>query len=162
MNYPHFWSGLATFCALVAIFLFPGYCWVTWLHRADSLRPWQRWPLAFAWSLAVFALAGGPFLWFHGSFANFLYVLYAAWAFYSLLGLVAYARYWRKGTLNEGSALAPPERSSAGPALKTRQSRESSTKPALAILAGYLLVLAALGWAWVLLPFERNSTFELA
>jgi hypothetical protein len=96
--------GAILICAgAFAAFVFPGYGWVTWLHREERF-PWPvRLVLGFAWSFALFSLAGVPFLWFRGSFAGFLAVFSPLWALFTLAGVFALRRARAAG------GPAPPE-----------------------------------------------------
>src|SRR5262249_10271315 len=119
--------------------------WVTGLHRADRF-PWTlRCALGFAWSMALVGLVGGPFLWFQGSFADFLAVLYPVWAVWTVVGLTALFLSWRAGPAAEGLP-DPPLPAPAPPAEVPWPVRMR----VLAHLFVYGLVAMAVGCTWAL------------
>lgn len=74
---------ILVFFASLLGFLLPGFWWASWLHRRDDYSWPFRWVLGFAWSFAVFAPVGWPFLWFGGSFADFAKVLAGVWLLFA-------------------------------------------------------------------------------
>jgi hypothetical protein len=95
-----------SFLVILAVFLLPGYGWVSWLHRADRFPIYFRLVLGFAWSLGLFSLLGGPFLWYRRSFVEFLTVLYPWWAVYMFGGMIAYIFSLRRTPGNDVEPLA--------------------------------------------------------
>ena len=85
---------LVRLALVFAAFLLPGAGWASWLAR-DRRRSNAEPPglllclaLGFAISFALFGLLGWPFLWDRRPFAEFLSLLYPAWAIFSLSLLV--------------------------------------------------------------------------
>jgi Family of unknown function (DUF6077) len=102
-------GSVLTSLLILAAFVLPGYGWVTWLHAGDRLSRPLRLVLGFAWSFALFSLLGGPFLWFCGTFADFLSALYPLWALFSLAAALAYVRVFRApGPSAAGRPAGPP------------------------------------------------------
>jgi hypothetical protein len=130
------WAFLS-FALVLAVFLLPGFGWVTWLHRADGFPAHFRLVLGFAWSLGLFSLLGGPFLWYRRSFAEFLTALYPFWAIYALGGTIAYVFGRGRAPCNE---VVPPAASAA-------EHNGRITDGERLLLYGYLALAAGLVWA---------------
>jgi hypothetical protein len=146
-----------------ALFLLPGYAWVSWLHRRDQLVWPGRWALGFVWSFALFGIIGTPFLWFGGSFAGFLSVLYPTWALFALASTIAWVRpvtpFPLVGEGRGGGSREALEAASPHPNPRPQEAREArgwSPRPQL-FLVVYLGAAMAAGWLWVTDPLERKG-----
>jgi hypothetical protein len=132
---------------LLAVFVLPGYAWVSWLHRSDRLGwPW-RLVLGFTWSFALFSLLGAPFLWFGGSTRAFLLTFCPAWTLFALAAVtlyVAYRRGYRTTELSASSSTTKPSRKREDPAAVPVSWR------AWAIFVAYAVLIVAMLSAWTL------------
>ena len=132
------------FALAFAVFLLPGYAFVSWLHRRDAF-PWPvRCAFGFAWSFVVFGVIGWPFLWYRGSFAEFLSFLVPLWGACTLLavGLFLWSRRSARGEQDP-----PPDSLDVPPA--PPQEPQAPTGLGAASLLAYLGMAGVAGYLWV-------------
>jgi hypothetical protein len=142
MTYLTFTRSTLFFIILLAAFVLPGYTWVTWVHRSDSLTRTNRLALAFAWSFALFSLVSAPFLWWHGSIQSCLYTLLPVWTVYCLSGAALYAA-WKRSVPVTAPPSAPEPPSPVG--ARKRAGATSQRAPIWVFLAlGFYLAVIAL------------------
>jgi hypothetical protein len=88
---PNLLLAILRFVLTLICFWLPGYLLANRLLRENDYHGSFRVALGFAFSLAVFALIGWPFLWFRWSFASFLSLVEIAWlAFLALAGFLPF------------------------------------------------------------------------
>jgi hypothetical protein len=137
------------FLGLLAVFLLPGYGLSSWLHRADHFAAPTRWVLAFSWSMALFGVCAGPYLWLQGDLQDFLNLLYPVWGIYAILGAVAYWWACRHPLSLPAAAPSAPEPQPADVSGKALWSMA-------ALLAVNAAAVAGVAFAWV----EEGELFE--
>ena len=106
-------TSLARMVLVLAAFLAPGLCMATALHRRAQLHPVARWPMAFAWSMAVFGAVAWPALWRSQSFASFLSTLAVVWIAFAVLTGIALLR--TRSRPDDASAPPPSDRLGQAP-----------------------------------------------
>jgi hypothetical protein len=132
--------------ALLALFLIPGFAWVSWLHSADRLDLPTRLVLGAAWSFAAFAAVAGPFLWVHGSVTAYLTVLAAVWIIASAATGTLYVRSLRQAKIMlSATPVSTPTLARPGKQPAVRK------QAALGLLAAYAVLVSGVlaGWTMV-------------
>ena len=139
---------LLRYALVMALFVLPGWAVSRRLLRREGLPGVAHWPLGFAWSAAVCAAVGWPFLWYGWSFAGFLRVLYPVWGAWSLLGLAAFVAT-RRAPRSRHPDEAPDGWPIVGAERDARGSDEPTSLPLIPALgATAVIVLASVLWAF--------------